>query len=109
MKFHDEKNVDKGILLEEIYRKKLMDKLIGDDSIKESLADRLMGLDDPNRELGGLEKKPVYESLKGIPLNDQIKMMGDTLKNLPEKKDDAMDSKLENIRRLQMSKNQRLG
>lgn len=107
MKFHDEQSVNQGIELEDLYRKKLMEKLKGD--YAPELADRIIGTGE--MELGGLAKKPVYEELESIPMNDQLRMMGDHFNELPQQEDvdPELDKKLDTFRKLQMLKGQRLG
>lgn len=78
-------NFDKGLILEDIYKKKLMSRLVGDPSTKEQLADRLMNLNSES-ELNLFEKKPVYEEIEQIPLDEQLRLMKkhlDTLKDEP--------------------------
>lgn len=78
--------IDKGLLLEEIYRQKLIKKLIGESQVKEDLADRIMFGTDSERALDLRLNQPVYESLEIIPLNDQLRMMNENFKTLPKEK-----------------------
>lgn len=79
--------IDKGLLLEQMYRDKLMKKLIGDAQVKEDLSDRIMYGTDNQNSLDLMLNKPVYESLESIPMNDQLKMMNENFKTLPKKKE----------------------
>lgn len=80
--------IDKGLLLEEIYRQKLMKKLIGESQVKEDLADRIMFGTDNERPLDLRLNQPVYESLESIPLNEQLKMMNENFKTLPKENEE---------------------
>jgi len=79
--------VDKGLILEQLYREKLMNKLVGETQVKEDLADRIMYGTDNQNSLDLMMNKPVYEELRQIPINEQLKMMNDNFNTLPEKKD----------------------
>lgn len=106
MKFHDENSVDQGIMLEEIYRNKLMEKLRGDHS--KELADRIIGVGES--ELGGLEKRPVYQELEKIPMNDQLNMMRDHFNSIKEERyDPDLDKRLDDIMKLKLAEGQRVG
>lgn len=75
-------NIDKGLILENAYRQKLLKKLAGEADVKEQLADRIMGVSS-NNELGPYTMKPAYEELNKIPLDDQLRMMQERFKSLP--------------------------
>jgi hypothetical protein len=107
MKFHDEESVNKGILLEQLYKKRLMDSLQG--IAVPGLTNRIIGVG--NNELGGLEKRPVYEELNKIPLNDQLRMMKQHFDSLPKEEeiDPYLKDKIEKIRKLDIIKGQTVG
>jgi hypothetical protein len=79
--------VDKGLILEQLYREKLMNKLVGESQVKEDLADRIMYGTDNQNSLDLMMNKPVYEELRQIPINEQLKMMNENFNTLPEKKE----------------------
>jgi len=104
--FGNEENVDEGLRLEDEYREQLSKKLKGvDEEDRKSLIDRIVGKEGSEdlrtKALGGLAKKPVLEELKKIPLNDQLKMMGEhfkTLKNTREEtKEEAKKRRLNTL------------
>ena len=76
-------NIDKGLILENAYRQKLLKKLVGDANIKEQLADRIMGVSN-GRELDAYSLKPVYEELRKIPLDEQMRLMQKQFQSLPQ-------------------------
>lgn len=100
-------NTEKGIMLEEFYKQDLYNKLVGEPQVKSQLVNRIVY--PSGRELGGYEKKPVYEELNKIPLNQQLKMMGEQFKTLPKEKNEDEAKRLEMLMRLNMLKGQRLG
>lgn len=70
-------NIDKGILLEELYKRKMIEKLMSggmnqSDAIQ--VADKMTGYENPDIGRAYLNK-PMYESLDKIPMIDQLKMM----------------------------------
>ncbi len=75
-------NIDKGLILENAYRQRLLKKLVGEADVKKQLADRIMGVSS-NNELGPYTMKPVYEELRKIPLDDQLRLMQEQFKSLP--------------------------
>lgn len=104
-------NFDKGMLLEDIYKKKLMSQMKLPMSNREALATDIMriGTDD---ELGLYEKKPVYEEIRKIPIEDQIKMMMDRQETLPIslEPEQIEDPRSQQIRRMfPLYKGQKLG
>jgi hypothetical protein len=100
--------IDKGVILEEIYRKKLMEKLVGDASVKEQLADRIMYGTNNQSPLSEMANKPVYEELRQIPLTEQLKLMGEQFKSLPKTNEETI--KQRDIRNtFPLYKGQRLG
>ena len=82
-------DIDDGVRLERQYRNKLFNTLSGDPKTRAELTNRITGTPGSNDEVEGYVKKPMYEELEKIPLNDQLRLMQDhfeEIKTSPQSK-----------------------
>jgi hypothetical protein len=81
-----------GQSLERKYRNELFSTLSGSKTVRAELTNRITGAPGSIDEVGGYEKKPIYEELNKIPLRNQLHQMGTHFNELKDRP--VIDDKL---------------